>query len=341
MRGVERWTKLLSAASLAALVSACAGVPHDASLPITDPNEHFNRGVLHVNQVVLDPPATVIKSVPGVIRDRFQDLDANLKEPRVFANDVLQGRFRAAGITVATGLLEAEAKDTLLGFANRIPLGRPMVTLKLASTLDGRIATRTGESQWITAEPARRAAHGMRGRHDAVMVGVGTVVADDPDLTCRLPGVRPNSLVRVVADSRLRTPLTARLVATAGATPTWFVHRPGADPERARALGAIGARLIEVPGGPVGIDLAAALAAMAEAGINTLMVEGGAQLAAALLRADLVDRIAWFHAPAVMGGDGWPSAQAFGVETLAAMPRYVRRSAAPVGGDLLTMLHRA
>ena len=99
MRGVERWTKWLSAASLAALVSACAGVPHDASLPIYDPNEQFNRGVLHVNQVVLDPPATVVKSVPGVIRDRFQDLDANLKEPRVFANDVLQGRLNAAGIT--------------------------------------------------------------------------------------------------------------------------------------------------------------------------------------------------------------------------------------------------
>jgi ABC-type transporter lipoprotein component MlaA len=91
MRGVERWTKWLSAASLAALVSACAGVPHDASLPIDDPNEQFNRGVLHVNQVVLDPAATVVKSVPGVIRDRFQDLDANPEEPRVFANDVLQG----------------------------------------------------------------------------------------------------------------------------------------------------------------------------------------------------------------------------------------------------------
>jgi len=101
MRGVERWTKWLSAASLAALVSACAGVPHDASLPINDPNEQFNRGVLHLNQVVLDPPATVIKSVPGVIRDRFQDLDANLKEPRVFANDVLQGRLAAAGVTAS------------------------------------------------------------------------------------------------------------------------------------------------------------------------------------------------------------------------------------------------
>ena len=99
MRRAGRWIAGLSAAGLAALLSACAGVPRDASLPVNDPNEQFNRGVLHVNQVVLDPAATVVKSVPGVIRDRFQDLDANLKEPRVFANDVLQGRLNAAGIT--------------------------------------------------------------------------------------------------------------------------------------------------------------------------------------------------------------------------------------------------
>ena len=105
MRGVERWTKWLSAASLAALVSACAGVPHDASLPIVDPNEQFNRGVLHLNQVVLDPPATIVKSMPGIIRDRFQDLDANLKEPRVLANNILQGRLQAAGITIARTII--------------------------------------------------------------------------------------------------------------------------------------------------------------------------------------------------------------------------------------------
>jgi phospholipid-binding lipoprotein MlaA len=105
MRGVERWTKWLSAASLAALVSACAGVPRDASLPIVDPNEQFNRGVLHLNQVVLDPPATIVKSMPGIIRDRFQDLDANLKEPRVLANNILQGRLQAAGITIARTII--------------------------------------------------------------------------------------------------------------------------------------------------------------------------------------------------------------------------------------------
>jgi phospholipid-binding lipoprotein MlaA len=101
MRGVEGWTGRLGALSLAGLVTACAGVPRDASLPIYDPNENFNRGVLHLNQVILDPPATVVKSVPGVIRDRFQDLDSNLKEPRVLANNILQGRFQSAGITIA------------------------------------------------------------------------------------------------------------------------------------------------------------------------------------------------------------------------------------------------
>jgi phospholipid-binding lipoprotein MlaA len=100
MRRAKRWIGGLSAAGLSALLGACAGVPRDASLPVYDPNEQFNRGVLHLNQVVLDPPATVVKSVPGAIRDRFQDLDANLKEPRIFANDILQGRFNAAGITL-------------------------------------------------------------------------------------------------------------------------------------------------------------------------------------------------------------------------------------------------
>ena len=101
MRGVESWVGRLSALGLAGLVSACAGAPHDASLPIYDPNEPFNRGVLHLNQVVLDTPATVVKSVPGVFRDRLQDLDANLKEPRILGNDLLQGRLNAAGITIA------------------------------------------------------------------------------------------------------------------------------------------------------------------------------------------------------------------------------------------------
>jgi diaminohydroxyphosphoribosylaminopyrimidine deaminase/5-amino-6-(5-phosphoribosylamino)uracil reductase len=249
-------------------------------------------------------------------------------------------RLRAAGIEVEEGVLERDAQEVLAGFTHRMREGRPLVTLKLATTLDGRIATKAGESQWITGAAARRTAHAMRGRHDAVMVGVGTVLADNPDLTCRLPGFRTRPLVRVIADSHLRTPLTARISITARETPTWFLHREGTDPARMTAFTELGAKLLPVPGSETGVDLHAALQALGRAGITRLMVEGGGQLAAALLRAGLVDQIAWFHAPAIMGGDGWPAVQAFGIEKLAAMPRFTRTRSTPLGEDMLTEFTR-
>jgi diaminohydroxyphosphoribosylaminopyrimidine deaminase/5-amino-6-(5-phosphoribosylamino)uracil reductase len=173
------------------------------------------------------------------------------------------------------------------------------------------------------------------------MVGVGTVLTDDPDLTCRIAGFRPIPLVRVVADSHLRTRPTARLVATATETPTWIITRSDADPERQRALSGAGVSLIGVEGSDAGVDLWRGLRALAERGLTRVLVEGGAQLAAALLRADLVDRIAWFHAPSVMGADGWPAAQAFGAQQLATIPRFVREFATPLGEDMLTELRRA
>jgi len=282
------------------------------------------------------PPCTDALIAAGIARAVIATRDP---DPRV--NGAGIARLRAAGIVVEEGLLGAEAEEVNAGFFSRVRRGRPLLTLKLASTLDGRIATRTGESRWITGEPARRMAHALRGRHDAVMVGVGTVLIDDPDLTCRLPGYKPVSPVRVVADSHLRTRLTCRLVASAVETPTWLVASDSADAERRHALEAAGAGVITVAAGSMGIDLEAALTALADRGITRVLVEGGAQLAAALLRADLVDRIAWFHAPSVMGGDGWPAAQAFGTDRLAAMPRFVRTSATELGEDMLTELRRA
>jgi diaminohydroxyphosphoribosylaminopyrimidine deaminase/5-amino-6-(5-phosphoribosylamino)uracil reductase len=260
-------------------------------------------------------------------------------DPRVDGAGI--ARLQAAGIAVQEGLLRAEASDIAAGFVSRLLHRRPLVTLKLASTLDGRIATHSGESRWITAEPARRMAHALRGRHDAILVGVGTVLTDDPDLTCRIQGFRPTPIVRVVADSHLRTPLRSRLLTTARETPTWMLVRDGSDPDRKTAFAELGAELHEVPASELGIDLAAGLTALADAGITRLLAEGGARIAAALLRAGLVDRIAWFHAPGVMGGDGWPAAQAMGVAPLAAMPRFVRERATPLGEDMLTELRRA
>jgi diaminohydroxyphosphoribosylaminopyrimidine deaminase / 5-amino-6-(5-phosphoribosylamino)uracil reductase len=276
------------------------------------------------------PPCTDALVSAGVARVVIATRDP---DPRVDGAGI--AKLRGAGVKVEEGVLQAEADEVASGFRTRVRAGRPLVTLKLASTLDGRIATRAGESRWITGEPARRAAHALRGRHDAVMVGVGTVMADDPELTCRIPGYRPNPVVRIVADSHLRTKLTATLAVTARHTPTWMLIREGTDPERRRAFADLGATLIEVAGAGIGVDPAKALAALGDAGLTRVLVEGGAQLAASLLRADLVDQIAWFQAPAVMGADAWPAVQAFGIDRLEAMPRFARTAETRLGEDML------
>lgn len=281
------------------------------------------------------PPCTDALISAGVARVVIATRDP---DPRVDGAGV--ARLRAAGIVVDEGVLKHSADAIAAGFWSRVQSGRPLVTLKLATTLDGRIATRTGESRWITGEPARRAAHALRGRSDAVMVGVGTVMADDPELTCRVPGFRTTPLVRIVADSHLRTPLTRKLIATASESPTWMLIRDGTDRERRHAFADLGIRLIEVAGAQTGVDITQALFALGSAGLTRILVEGGAELAASLLRADLVDRIAWFHAPTVMGGDAWPAVQAFGIDHLAAMPRFTRIAEMALGDDMLTEFER-
>jgi diaminohydroxyphosphoribosylaminopyrimidine deaminase/5-amino-6-(5-phosphoribosylamino)uracil reductase len=326
-------------------VTAPGGRPHAEPLALAMAGESARGATIYVT---LEPcchhgrtaPCTDTLIAAGVARVVIATRDC---DPRVNGQGI--ARLREAGIAVEIGLLAAEAEEINAGFFSRVRRGRPLVTLKLATTLDGRIATHDGESRWITGAAARRAAHALRGRNDAVMVGVGTVLTDDPELTCRIPGFRPTSPVRVVADSHLRTRLTSRLVATAREAPTWILARPGADADRRRALAGAGVTVITVEpagaGAGLGVDPGEALRALAGRGITRLLVEGGAQLAAALLRADLVDRLVWFHAPSVMGADGWPAAQAFGVTDLAAMPRFVRHAARPVGEDMLTELRRA
>ncbi|MBV9655926.1 MAG: bifunctional diaminohydroxyphosphoribosylaminopyrimidine deaminase/5-amino-6-(5-phosphoribosylamino)uracil reductase RibD [Acetobacteraceae bacterium] len=282
------------------------------------------------------PPCTDALIAAGVARVVVGHGDP---DPRVDGGGI--ARLRQAGIVVQTGVLAAETAEPVAGFLSRVRRGRPAVTLKLATTLDGRIATAAGESQWISAEPARRMVHAMRARHDAVMVGVNTVLADNPDLTCRLDGARTAPGLRIIADSRLRTPLTARVVATAARYPTLFIVQEGTDAARRNAVAELGIKVIEVAGTEAGIDLPAAMRRLGEEGVNSVLAEGGARLAAALLRADLVDRIAWFHAPSVMGGDGLAAVRAFGIRHLDAMPRFERAAVTAVGPDTLTAFRRA
>lgn len=251
-------------------------------------------------------------------------------------------RLRAAGIAVEVGLMEAEARALNAGFLLAVEHGRPLVTLKTATTLDGRIAVASGASQWLTGAPARRRAHLLRSQHDALMVGAGTAVADNPMLTCRLPGLAERSPVRIVVDSSLRLPLTHRVVATAGDTPTWVVTLDTGPGVRKRALRDGGVDVIEVGPDRFGHpDVAETLALIARRGVTRLLVEGGSRLAAAFLRTGLVDRLAWFRAPALIGGDGYPAARPFGIEELADMPAFRLERILALGEDALETYSRA
>jgi len=251
-------------------------------------------------------------------------------------------RLRNAGIAVETGLLRGEAEILNAGYLMRQNDGRPLVTLKLATTLDGRIATHTGKSRWITGEPARARGHMLRARYDAIMVGIGTALVDDPSLTCRLSGLEDRSPVRIVVDARLHLPLTSNLVATAAETPTWLVTVKGGDADRRRAFENCGVRVVEVREAPDGYpDPLAMFQALGEAGLTRVLVEGGGHLAASLMRTDLVDRLCWFRASGVMGGDGIPAIAAYGVDELTMMRRFRRIDVRNVGDDVLESYQRA
>jgi diaminohydroxyphosphoribosylaminopyrimidine deaminase/5-amino-6-(5-phosphoribosylamino)uracil reductase len=205
------------------------------------------------------------------------------------------------------------------------------VTLKLATSLDGRIATATGESRWITGPEARAEAHRLRAAHDAVLVGVETALADDPELTVRLDGYQGPQPARVVLDSRQRLHCTAKLVQTARAVPTYVVTTTPASPE----LLACGVKVLTVKAvGDGRPELEAALAALKGEGLQCVLVEGGGQVAGAFLRCGLVERIEWFRAPLVLGAEGRPGIGALALSELAAAPRFRRTEARPVGPDL-------
>jgi diaminohydroxyphosphoribosylaminopyrimidine deaminase/5-amino-6-(5-phosphoribosylamino)uracil reductase len=260
-------------------------------------------------------------------------------DPRVSGAGI--AALRRAGIPVTLGPGAEEAAEINAGFFRRIKEERPLFTLKSATTLDGRIATHRGESQWITGEAARLLAQRLRAEHDAIMVGSGTALTDDPMLTCRLPGLEWRSPVRIVCDSRLRLPLTSRMVSSARHVSTWIVALENTAPERREVFADCGVEVIEAPPDDTGMpDLDWAAREFGRRGLTRVLVEGGSHLAAALLRRGLIDRLVWFRAPRLMGGDGVPAAQAFGVDRLADTPVFVRQEIRMAGPDLLETYHR-
>ncbi len=240
---------------------------------------------------------------------------------------------RRAGVRVAVGILEPECREQHRGFLSVCERGRPFVGLKLASSLDGRIATASGESRWISGERARAAVHAMRARVDAILVGSGTVLADDPELTARREGRVVHRPVRVLVDSRLRVGPGARIFAADGGRPL-VLCAAGAPRSRRRALEARGVRVLVCAGRAGALDLRRALFALAREGLTELLVEGGGRLAAALLRGRLVDLVHWFAAPRLVGADGIPALGPLGVASLARAPVLRDVSMRRTGDDL-------
>ncbi|SDY57707.1 diaminohydroxyphosphoribosylaminopyrimidine deaminase / 5-amino-6-(5-phosphoribosylamino)uracil reductase [Jannaschia faecimaris] len=251
-------------------------------------------------------------------------------DPRVNGGGLAM--LRNAGIKVTGGVMEAEARALQAGFLSRVEHGRPFVTLKLAMTLDGRIATASGESQWITGPAARAHVHAQRARHDAVMVGAGTARVDDPQLTVRGMGDVPQP-VRIVLSRHLNVPVDSAM--TRGAAPLWMLHGD-APQERQAALKARNVTLIPCSAGPGGhIDLDAALIELGSRGLTRVYCEGGGTLAAALLSQGLVDRLDCYTAGAVIGAEGTPGLGAMGLSALADAPRLRLTEARRLGTDLL------
>jgi diaminohydroxyphosphoribosylaminopyrimidine deaminase / 5-amino-6-(5-phosphoribosylamino)uracil reductase len=241
---------------------------------------------------------------------------------------------RAAGIEVREGVLPEPARTLNRGFLKRVGQGLPMVTLKLATTLDGRIATAAGESRWITGPEARRRVHLMRMEHDAVMVGAGTARADDPDLGVRDLGT-VRQPVRIVLDSGLSLSPDSTLGRTARERPVWMLHGPDVPLTVRHGWMRTGAQLIPLAEGPR--DLRAVLGALAERGLTRVFCEGGGQLAASLIGAGLVDDLAMFHAGAVIGADGVAGLAGLGVQALGNAPRFVLAGQERVGADMLSL----
>jgi diaminohydroxyphosphoribosylaminopyrimidine deaminase/5-amino-6-(5-phosphoribosylamino)uracil reductase len=260
-------------------------------------------------------------------------------DPRVSGRGI--ARLRAAGIDVVVGEQRAAAEDVNAGFFQRVRSGRPLVTWKTATSLDGRIATAAGHARWITGDAARAHAHLERSRHDAILVGIGTALADDPQLTCRLPGMAHRSPVRVVLDSNLRLPATARLAAEAATVPTWLIARDDVADDRSRELRARGVEIIRVPADDGSRpDTVRVLQELAARGVTRLLVEGGAEVAASLIRRSLVDRIDWYRAPMLIGGAGRAATRPFGLARLDAAPRFTRTGLRKLGDDWLETYRR-
>ena len=316
-----------------------AGGPHAEIVALTRARARHGAAALSgaTLAVTLEPcchhgrtsPCTDAILAAGIRRVWIGHRDPN---PRVSGGGIRQLRRR--GVALEVGVLEAACREQHRGFLSVQERGRPFVALKLAATLDGRIATARGESRWITGPGARALVHRLRDRADAVMIGSGTARADDPRLDVRREGRQLRTPVRLLVDASLAVSPRAKLFRDAAARSTWLLTRRGHAAEALARRTARGARVLELPRRALHLELGAALAALAREGLSEILVEGGGGLAAALLRAGLVDELHWFAAASLLGGDGRPALGPLGIARLAERVALEVREVRRLGEDL-------
>lgn len=249
-------------------------------------------------------------------------------------------RLRDAGIEVVSGLCEEEARRAHAGHIRRINDGRPHVTLKFAVSADGKTGLAGRRPVQISGEAARARVHMLRAMNDAVLVGIGTALADNPLLTCRLPGMQKHSPVRVVLDSKLRLPPEHALVATARETPLWVIAAPDASVDREKALQEAGVEVLRSGKGEGGLDVKKALQVLGEKGITRLLVEPGPIVAASFLKAELIDEAVVIRSPAVLGADAIDAIEGLSFKSLTDSLKFRIAERDKLGADQLTVYER-
>jgi diaminohydroxyphosphoribosylaminopyrimidine deaminase/5-amino-6-(5-phosphoribosylamino)uracil reductase len=315
------------------------GRPHAETIALAQAGEAARGSTVYVSlepcaHQGVTPPCAGSLIAAGVARvvTAIEDPD-----PRVQGKG--HAMLRAAGIRVDTGVLADKAEDAQRGFLSRIRRGRPMVTLKLAVSFDGRIATASGESQWITGPEARRRTHAMRATHDAVLIGAGTARADDPMLTVRGLGV-DRQPVRIVVARNLDLPRDGALARSARKVPLWLLHGQGAPTDIAQEWADLGANLLPIEERGGLLDPQAMLVALGQAGLTRIFCEGGSKLAASLLAADLVDELVIFTAGIALGADGLAALGVLPALPLAETPRFDLCDLQHIGPDTFSLWSR-
>lgn len=291
-----------------------AGAPHAEVEALREAGARARGGALYVTLEPCNHHGRMPPCTEAILRAGIRTVFVGVRDPNRAVTGKGIEKLRRQGIEVKIGIEEPACAELLAAFRKRVETGLPLVTLKLAASLDGRIATRTGESRWITGPTARRLVHRLRNETDAVMVGAQTIIDDDPLLTCRLP--RGRDPLRVIVDGRLRIPLHAKVL-TNGAAPGTLIATVSRKPRTIETLRRRGATALVLPGKDGVLSLRRLLRMLGKLGLSSVLIEGGARLAAHALRERVVDRLLLFYGPKLVGGDGKQMLGALGVASLA------------------------